>query len=74
MSDFPIGARVTYEGEPADNPLMIGVVVEPTDKEIRYARASYDGGVGPDFGDVLVEWNPPDDRAWHQPDDLQVLP
>lgn len=78
MNDWPIGTRVTYNDEPVDVQI-IGTIAEPTTAEVDYVRTAYDGGVGPDYGDLLVEWDdeegedlPP--RSWEHPSVLQRMP
>jgi hypothetical protein len=83
MNDWPIGTLVAHDDEPVTTSFW-GRIAEPTAEEIAYARSSYDGGVGPDHGDVLVQWYDPDamsgeppsvhDRSWEHPSNLQVLP
>lgn len=73
-----VGQRVTYEDELPGNPEVFGFVVQPTKEELTDA-ATYEYSVGPDHGDILVEWQPVcegenDTRYWHRPDELQELP
>lgn len=73
---FPVGTPVAYDDEdPADlGDDARGVIVEPTPAELEHAKTCSDP-VGPDAGDVLVEWGGQAwDRSWVRPDDLQILP
>lgn len=75
LNGFSVGTRVTYDDEDPANPEITGVIVEPTAEEIAYA-ATYSDPVGPDAGDVLVDWDdePKPSRAWTRPGDLIRLP
>lgn len=71
--DFPIGTRVTYDDEPLDSPEVRGTIVLSTDEEQEYAK-TYSDPVGPEHGDVLVQWDDDElDRYWERPSDLQKL-
>jgi hypothetical protein len=73
MTDtITVGARVTWAADPLTG-IEIGYIVQPSQAELDHA-ATYPHAVGPDVGDVLVEWNGEVwERAWHQPGDLQVV-
>lgn len=73
---FPVGTPVTYDDQdPTDIPPDLrGVIAEPTATELDHVKM-YSDPVGPDAGDVLVQWGAEQwDRSWERPDDLQVLP
>jgi hypothetical protein len=73
MNDWPPGTRVTYDEEPLDTPEFAGVIVEPTAAEIAHGK-TYDLEVGPDYGDLLVEWEQEGwNRSWEHPSNLRRL-
>jgi hypothetical protein len=71
--ELSVGTRVTYDDEPVLHPEITGTVTDPTAEELEYVK-TYDGAVGPDYGDVLVQWDDDStDRSWECPEGLQVL-
>lgn len=67
-----IGDRVTYSDEDVDEPSIAGTIVEPTAEELEHAK-TYEYPVGPDQGDVMVEWDDDESRSWEDPSDLTLL-
>lgn len=74
LSDLPVGTEVTNEDEYA------GVVVEPTEAELAWARehmCAFDDPINlaDDLGYVLVEWTDDGqvDREWEYCDDEECL-
>lgn len=59
------GTRVYYHDDIVDE---IGVVVQPNNDELRSVQMYADEGMGPEHGDVMVEW--PYGRYWESPNDL----
>lgn len=66
-----IGDRVTYDDEPEGTD-MLGTVSEPTTEEIAHAK-TYEYPVGPEQGDVVVQWDEGGERTWEDPSDLVVI-
>lgn len=66
-----LGDWVTYDDEDPTDTEFKGEVVEPTQKDLDVATSSFDGGIGPEYGDVLVSWN--GERRWEHPSYLVGL-
>jgi hypothetical protein len=66
-----VGDWVTYDDEDPADTRFKGEVVSPTQKDLDVAANSFDGGIGPEYGDVLVDWF--GDRRWEHPSYLVTL-
>ena len=67
-----IGTLVTYDDEDPATTTHVGMVVEPTERELAEIEArnaaTTDGPIGPENGDVLVEWLEDEPyRYWEHP-------